>query len=197
MKLQMKESEAVVIEEGIYRAIIKSITAKQGKFGEILSFQFELLEEGLEGISLFGIVGANLTPTSKLNEWLLGLGIELQIGEEIDLNLLVNKTCEIWVENREDKSSGRIYSNVVKVRKLGSVKKNVVTATNGNKNVVTAFEDQRNLQNQSQKKDDFVVKSGAKVNVSSRQESLKDKEFETVDTFEKVEAVQELDDLPF
>ena len=101
--------------EGSFTARLVKVEEKEGKFGPLVRFTFEVLDDPEnEGMQVTGQVSKKLTPDNKTSTWVLVLDpdFDLEIGKVFDFEILVGRVCRILVEE-----SGE-YHNVVKLRPL-------------------------------------------------------------------------------
>lgn len=94
-------------------------TIVSGQYGtsNVIRFTFALdgmfNEEG-EQMLIDAIANHNLSPLSKLNEWINALGLAPQIGEEVDLDELVGRQALAQIIDNRGKD-GQVYSRVDKI----------------------------------------------------------------------------------
>ncbi len=92
---------------GAYDALIKSVEAKDGKFGQRLHVGFDL-DEGKASTGFFPIKATRNNKTGRLIERALG-----EYREVKDTDELIGKKVRVLIE--ETHSNGSVYTNVTKV----------------------------------------------------------------------------------
>lgn len=119
--LTMKESEAPEpIPEGVYKAVVKEVEEQTGEFGDYFRFVFEITEGQYKEITRNLIASKKLSKTkSGKSSKLVGVvkaltGEEPKAGDTFDVDSLVKKECQIFVENGPEKD-GIVYQTISKV----------------------------------------------------------------------------------
>ena len=107
--------EGRVIPEGTHIGKLIGIDEKEGKYGPILRFAFYL--DDYDDI-VYGVCGAKkVARGTRLYDWLQTLsGSNLDAGQKIDLESLIESVAEIKITNVE--REGRIYHNVTELLRL-------------------------------------------------------------------------------
>lgn len=130
LEVEMREAKFMAVEDGTYSAVVKDIKVQDGKFGKMLKWYFEIINnEEYDEASLTGLSSTELTEKSKLFKWVSAiLGItDIPVGEKIKIGKCIGKTCRIIVTTTQSKKDpDKTYSNVLKV--LPSKKKSVEAA---------------------------------------------------------------------
>ncbi len=117
------QAKVVRIEEGIYPAKLKNvekrtIKMKDGQEREVFIWTFEVDAKD-EVVEIQGITSAKVSTginPSKAYRWLCAiLGRQLEVGERIKLEDIINRKCIVVVEDR--KTGLGIVSRVVDVKK--------------------------------------------------------------------------------
>lgn len=115
-----------------YKARLDDVVFKDGRYGEIVLLNFEILsgetEEGgdANGLKTSFLSSADLSPSSKLYPVVQVFegGREIDMDEQIDLEAYIGKKVEAFVQDSEPKKgSDEIYQNVTKIRNLKRKKK--------------------------------------------------------------------------
>lgn len=121
MSKRLKVKESVLVEEGVYNAELKSIKEKEGKWGPYYTFSFAIKDEGeFTGKIVTGMCPGEIAVGNKTYNWASALlGNTLEIDEEVDLDELIGRQCQIVVVINEDKT----FANVDKVWKSKKTKK--------------------------------------------------------------------------
>lgn len=104
MKVPMQEvQEWELLQEDVYEAEIVKIEERPTKYGDSLSWEFVLLDEGVEDRRVWGMTSQNLVKLDrcKLWGWLQAIGIDLEEGQELETDELAGKPCRVLVENYE------------------------------------------------------------------------------------------------
>ncbi len=117
VQVPMEENAYDLLEPGWYPATLANIEAGTGPFGPLFKFTFSL--QGAEGetTDITGLCGQKLAPGTKLEKWLTGLGLDVEVGENVELDDFVGRKCRVFVDTNETEKNGekRAYSNVMKV----------------------------------------------------------------------------------
>jgi hypothetical protein len=120
MKIEVKESEAVKIPDGVYEAKLKSFSEKdEMQYGPTLSLLFEITTGEEQGTELDLLCSRKLTrgktleKSSKLYRVVKALQGSDPEGT-VDLNDLTGKACKILVSN----DSGSEWSKITQVLQL-------------------------------------------------------------------------------
>jgi len=134
------------VPDGTYIAEIVGYTPASGKridnnTGEekewnALKFQFVLLEEDatINGKKISGQVYAAgktedgnliINPGSALDKWLTTMGVNMDVGSELNLDSLKGKQCTVIVTTTEQIKKGKklVYSNVTDIKPLSGMMK--------------------------------------------------------------------------
>lgn len=108
--LIVKEAEAPEpIPEGVYKAVLKDIEEGSGEYGDYVKFTFEIAEGEFKGITRNSVASKKLSKsnsgkTSKLYDYVKALTKTApSAGEEIDLDGLKGKECQIIVKDGTEK----------------------------------------------------------------------------------------------
>lgn len=108
--LVVKEAEAPEpIPEGVYKAVLKDIEEGTGEYGDYVKFTFEIIEGDYKGTTRNSVASKKLSKsnsgkTSKLYDYVKALNKKAPTtGEEIDLESLKGKECQIIVQDGEEK----------------------------------------------------------------------------------------------
>lgn len=103
------------ISNGTYPMVIDDIKEQTGKFGPCFNFIFRVSQDTgavKAGSMATGLVSQQLTPKSKLARWLTAMGINLEVGQDFDLQQIKGKLVACDVEQNGD------FSNVVEVKSI-------------------------------------------------------------------------------
>lgn len=115
--LKVKETESVMIPEGLYKATVKQIEEGTGNFGDYLKFIFEISEGEFMGVIKNTIASKKLTTSksgksSKLYDIVEAINKEKPTAnEDLDIEELLGKSCQILVKNDKEKD-GITYQSI-------------------------------------------------------------------------------------
>ena len=119
--LTVKEAEAPEpIPEGVYKAKLKDIEEGTGEYGDYVKFTFEIAEGEYKGITRNSVASKKISKTSsgkasKLYDYVKALTKTTPItGEDIDLESLIGKECQIIVKDGTEKD-GITYQTITAV----------------------------------------------------------------------------------
>ena len=108
--LIVKEAEIQEpIPEGVYKAVLKDIEEGSGEYGDYVKFTFEIIDGDYKGTTRNCVASKKLSKTksgkaSKLYDYVKALTKAAPVaGEEIDLDSLKGKECQIIVKDGEEK----------------------------------------------------------------------------------------------
>ena len=106
--LTVQEAEAPEpIPEGVYKAVLKDIEEGSGEYGPYVKFTFEIVDGDYKGTTRNCVASKNLSKTksgkaSKLYDYVKALTKKTPVtGEEIELDSLKGKECQIIVSDGE------------------------------------------------------------------------------------------------
>ena len=113
--LTVKEAEAPEpIPEGLYQAVLKLVEEGSGEYGDYVKFTFEITEGEHKGVTRNSVASKKLSKTksgkaSKLYDYVKALSKSTpKTGEELDVETLVGKKCQILVKDGKEKD-GILY----------------------------------------------------------------------------------------
>lgn len=115
--LKVKETESVMVPEGLYKATVKQIEEGTGTFGDYLKFIFEISEGENKGVTKSSIASKKLTRSksgkaSKLYDYVEAITkVTPTAGEDLDIEQLLGKPCQILVKNDKEKD-GITYQSI-------------------------------------------------------------------------------------
>lgn len=116
--VKAKSTEAVLVPDGTYRAVLSKVTQFENAYGARIGFEFALSGAGVDGQKVMRSTAPNLSASSKLADVLRGLlGRDLtaeELHKGIDLEALVGTCCSVMVLRSRSKS-GAVYSNVERI----------------------------------------------------------------------------------
>jgi len=112
MSLTVTKEEAVKVDPDVYLVEVTDVQSGPTTHGPSAKFTFKILDdEDWEGETVSGIAAMTLTPRTKLNRWLEGMGVPTDIGDEVDLIDCIGQRCQVKVEESKD----GVHSNVTEV----------------------------------------------------------------------------------
>jgi len=97
----------VVIEDGAHKGKITAIEIRTEPYAYV-----DVVLEFEDGKKLTAGYPDFLAPSSKLGQFLLRFGMDLQIGSAINFDFLINRTCQFITLTKKGKN-GKEYANVV------------------------------------------------------------------------------------
>jgi len=119
---RMEDQEQNLIDDGEYIGELADVVEVNGQHGPCVRFVFKLVGEQYEGLQASILVGQKLTPGNKLDSLLRALGVEpLELGENSDSDSLLGRKARIYVEQTVNNKSGKVYSNITKVKPFKAV----------------------------------------------------------------------------
>lgn len=112
MKMTYTEANFEVVEAGVYPGKLKEISEGSGEYGDFLRFEWTLLDDdgAATETTISGLCNPLLNSRSKLGAWAQAhLGEELRVGQELDLDELIDKKVmlTVSVEPRKDGQGDR------------------------------------------------------------------------------------------
>ena len=120
--LEVTESEPPkVIPEGLYKAILKTITEGKGGFGPYFKFEFEITEGEYKGTAKNTVASKKITKSkngkhSKLFKLIKGITKEEPVaGVTFSLKKLIGIPCQIFVKSDGKEVDGVQYQSVTEV----------------------------------------------------------------------------------
>jgi len=97
-RLKVKKNKP--IEEGIYKAKLKSVEEKEGQWGKYYRFIFMITNGEFKGKVVNGNTQGEIEAGNKTHKWVNALlGHTLDVDDSIDLDELGEKTCKIAIEH--------------------------------------------------------------------------------------------------
>lgn len=122
IELTVKETEPQVpVPVGLYQAVVKEIVEGTGNYGDYLKVVFEITEGENQGVARTAIASKKLSKsksgkTSKLYNFVKALTkAEPKTGDVLDIEDLIGKTCQIFIEDGEPSEDGTVFQEVTKV----------------------------------------------------------------------------------
>ena len=115
MGIVKEESSFELVEEGMYPVEVVDVM-KERQYNSF-RITFEILEGEYEGETVLGWVQRVLKDGWKLDRWLKALGIELEIGEEFEIEDILGSqaTAQVIVHEKDD---GSVLNKVEDLEKL-------------------------------------------------------------------------------
>lgn len=120
------EATDVLLEEGVYVAQLKDIRPntrkkynKPDETEDCYDWTFGVVEEGYEGVEVYGRTSTNFGPSSNARTWVQALlGRKVEQGEELDLPDLKGKECMLSIyHNETDRGTFANINSVNPVRR--------------------------------------------------------------------------------
>jgi hypothetical protein len=190
---KVSESKFAVVDDGVYKAKVVDIKVKDGKYGKMLQWTFEIFDhDEFGGVQITGISPKEATEKSKLYTWvtnILGTG-EISIGDTLPVSKCIGKSCKVLVvTSSSEKDPDKTYSNVSKVlpRKKDSAESEKPKAK-------PAEEDEDEKPSKKRESDDDLdtdTKSSKKSKASDDDEDVEEK------PAKKKKVEEDDDDIPF
>lgn len=104
--IPVKETEgSKPVPEGLYKAVVKEIKEGTGEFGDYVKIALEIADDDYKGIIKIMVASLKLSKSksgknSKLFDVVKAvLKVEPKTGDNLDLNQLIGKTCQILIVN--------------------------------------------------------------------------------------------------
>lgn len=115
----VKRTEFEIVDPGEYKAELRNIVSKEGKFGFYYQFEFKIIgDTDYEDSIIFGNAPERFAANTKLDGWIAALGVdtsEFETGDTFELEELIGSRCRILVEHtvRKNKAGEQTtFSNV-------------------------------------------------------------------------------------
>jgi len=123
MKIKAEESNGFDkphIQEGLHHAeFINSVDAPDGKYGERVALDFKVYHSKTEPpVKIGRVYGKKLTPRSQLWEAFVAIGLDFEVGAEIETDTLIGNKCRVMVEDYKD-NNGKVVSGITKIKSFG------------------------------------------------------------------------------
>ena len=123
MKMKAEESNGFDrphIPEGLHHAVFLNISdAPDGKFGARVALNFAVYySKTQKPVNIGRVFGKKLTPKSQLWEALESIGVDIEVGKEIDINSLLGQKCRVMIEDYKD-HEGKTVSGISNVKGMG------------------------------------------------------------------------------
>ena len=128
MKAQVEEV-VPVLPAGIYAARFAKISEESNDTGTYWLWTF-VARKGNEDVELTATTSPRITPRTKAAKWIAGLGMDLEVGQQVDFDVLIDTLCQIVVTINEAGYS-RIDSVIPYPTTGGSVPSPVPAPANG------------------------------------------------------------------
>ena len=99
MKVEV-EDVVPVLPAGIYPARFAKIEVQTNENGQYWLWTF-VARNGDEDVEITATTSPRVTPRTKAAKWLAGLGMDVQVGSQIDFDMLIDSLCQIVVQINE------------------------------------------------------------------------------------------------
>lgn len=90
------EEVVPVLPPGIYPAVFSKIEEQSNDNGTFWMWTFTA-RNGDEDVEITATTSPRITPKTKAAKWLLGLGINIDVGATVDFETLYDTPCQIVV----------------------------------------------------------------------------------------------------
>ncbi|MFC2154298.1 hypothetical protein ACFLRC_02375 [Candidatus Altiarchaeota archaeon] len=107
-----------IVPEDMYPAKVARVSEREMKHGMTVILDFEIAEGKHAGKIIPGFANPKLNSQTKYGNWLSAIGIDLELGKDIDESDIIGKSCRVFTEtNTLTKDDGSSYesSKVIKV----------------------------------------------------------------------------------
>jgi len=111
-------TKADFVSDNVYAAQVSDIQKVTMEFGDALRISFKIQEGAEAGKTVTGLAKYALNEKTKLYNWLKVIGLNLPVGQAVDLHSILGKRCRVLTKTRtKGSTSGEImkYSNVAEV----------------------------------------------------------------------------------
>jgi hypothetical protein len=106
-KITVTTGSATDVPDGLYKVQVTNIEDGSGDYGDYYAFELEITDGPQKGDVIKAFAKAKLSTfesgmQSKLFEWVTTLnGAEPKVGEDLDLDDLVGKKCQVLVKDNK------------------------------------------------------------------------------------------------
>lgn len=95
LKAQVEEV-VPVLAAGIYAARFSKISEESNDTGTYWLWTFTA-RNGSEDVEITATTSPRITPRTKAAKWLAGLGMDIEVGRQVDFDMLLDSLCQIVV----------------------------------------------------------------------------------------------------
>lgn len=85
-----------VIPAGIYPATFESIEEAENDSGKYWLWRF-LARNGNEDVEITATSSPRITPRTKASKWLAGMGVQIEVGSDIDFDQLIGMPVQLVI----------------------------------------------------------------------------------------------------
>jgi hypothetical protein len=85
-----------VLPAGIYPSRFAKISEESNDTGSYWLWTF-VARNGDEDVEITGTTSPKVTPRTKASKWLLGLGVNVEVGSDIDFDAILDTVCTLVV----------------------------------------------------------------------------------------------------